>query len=673
LGDGGNSDNAQRIDGGFYSGILRIDVDERPGNLAPNPHPSSVGSYSVPADNPFVGATVFNDKGVDPAGVRTELFAVGLRNPWRFSVDAATGAIIAGDVGEGGFEEVNFIVAGGNYGWPFREGMLEYFGGAPDDATLLDPIHAYGRDAGLSVIGGFIYRGSRLPELNGRYVFSDWETGEIRALTPDGLNPVPYYDVLATGFGFGPTAFTADPRNGDVLVCDNTGWATSIRRLVRNPDETVENLPTTLSSAGAFADLATMTPHAGILPYRINVPFLSDDAIKTRWFSLPDTELKFDFKESAPWGFPTSSVWIKHFEIDMEKGNPATRRRLETRFLVKTDDGVYGVTYRWTNESDAELVPEEGQVEDLERTIDGAGVMQRWTYPSRAACQSCHTPTGGRALGFGAAQLNCDQLYDAESLNQIAALRDMGYFTESPPVPRSLPRLAPADDATTSVERRARSYLHANCAYCHDGTGAARWDARIDTPLELAGIVDGLLNDASGDPANRVISPGHAVHSRLLSRISTRGAGQMPPLASSIVDEEGIALITEWIDALSGYRDFATWSAETLGYVALPDGDEDEDRLRNIDEYRLGLDPEDALERLEIDSIALVAGRPVIRFRHPANRAFRVEVSVDLRAWSYLDVPGNELAYPAVDTVAEISDIRAGDEPRFYRLGFRTR
>src|SRR5688572_19706748 len=126
LGDEGNADdslnNSQTITKDFYSAIMRIDVDKRPGSLTPNPHPANTNNatmsfnYAIPADNPFVGATTFNGLPVNPANVRTEFWAVGLRNPWRMSFDPVTGYLWCGDVGQNLYEEVDIIVRGGNYG-----------------------------------------------------------------------------------------------------------------------------------------------------------------------------------------------------------------------------------------------------------------------------------------------------------------------------------------------------------------------------------------------------------------------------------------------------------------------------------------------------------------------------------------------------------------------------
>ncbi len=141
--------------------ILRIDV-----NAAP---------YVIPKDNPFVGKS----------GARPEIFAYGLRNPWRFSFDRGTGRLFAGDVGQNDYEEVDIITAGGNYGWRVREGLHAKNTSDPKPENLIDPIVEYPHPEGISVTGGFVYRGQALPALKGQYIFADW-MGPVWALTDTG-------------------------------------------------------------------------------------------------------------------------------------------------------------------------------------------------------------------------------------------------------------------------------------------------------------------------------------------------------------------------------------------------------------------------------------------------------------------------------------------------------
>ncbi|MFT5125636.1 MAG: glucose/arabinose dehydrogenase/mono/diheme cytochrome c family protein [Verrucomicrobiales bacterium] len=669
LGDGGNDNRAQRLDGGFYAGIIRIDVDMRPGNPLPNAHPASLGPYAIPHDNPFIGTANFNGTVVNPASIRTEYYAVGLRNPWRMTVDPQTGEIITGDVGEGDYEEVDYIIPGGNYGWPYFEGPDLNSGTPPPGVLFLPPIHAYGRDEGLSVIGGIIYRGERLPELQGFYVFTDWANGEIRALLPDGTNEVSTTLLVDTNVGFGPSAFGRDPRNGDILMCDNRSWTTSLRRVIRNTTASTSDLPATLADTGAFSDLATLTPEAGIVPYEINVPFWSDDAIKRRWYSLPDTNTVFGFDTEQPWGVPTGAVWIKHFDIDMEAGNPASRRRLETRFLVKATNNIYGVTYRWDSTTNASLVAEEGFSEDLIRMISGSVVTQRWVYPSRGACLSCHQPNAGYALGFNTVQLNCEAAFGGVITNQVLAMSHQGYITNELHTAVDLRALAPADDDAASLTWRVRSYLQANCAQCHNGSGLVRWDARISTPLEDTQILNGLLNDLGGDPGKRVIVPGDPSLSMLLERIHIRGARQMPPIASVLVDTQAVALVTAWINSLAGWRDYDTWSLEELGAVFPRDGDLDLDRFSNYGEYLLGLAADDPNASWGLDRMVYANGLAELVFEAPAHVAVQVEWKSSPMApepWRPLDVLENRLYFPANSSERRVVDPSV-DTGRIFR------
>lgn len=236
LGDEGGADdqyrNSQRIDRDFFSGILRLDVDRRPENLAPNPHPAvRPGSYSVPRDNPFVGAERFNGAAVDPAKVRTEFWAVGLRNPWRMAFDAATGQLWCGDVGQNQHEEIDLIVRGGNYGWNFREGNFPFRGTPPPEAKFIEPIWDYPHSQGISVTGGLVYHGKAHPDLEGKYLFADFGFPRLWALTPDGDKPVGAERVRQIAAVPGIVAFGQDPRTGEVLLASLlTG---EILRLVR--------------------------------------------------------------------------------------------------------------------------------------------------------------------------------------------------------------------------------------------------------------------------------------------------------------------------------------------------------------------------------------------------------------------------------------------------------
>jgi uncharacterized repeat protein (TIGR03806 family) len=573
VGDGGaqynGSLNAQVITNSFFSAILRIDVDKRPGNLPPNPHPSNTTNYFIPADNPFVGRTNFNGHIFNSTNVRTEFYSIGYRNPWRMSFDPVAGTLYVGDVGQDLYEEVDVVTNGGNCGWAYYEGNHLASTLYPSQPTILTnpppglifPIQEYPHNGGTAgytgnaVIGGIVYRGNRISQLYGYYVFSDNGSGSVWALRYDGSNTVPF-QFLVTASG-GPSAFGTDPRNGDILIAlVNSG---QIVRLDYNSTPTGTPLPPTLADTGAFANLTSLTPNAGIVPYDLNVPFWSDNAIKTRWFSVPNINLTIGFNPNGNWSFPTGAVWIKHFELELTNGVPASRKRLETRFIVRNAGGIYGVTYRWDSANNATLVPEAGTNDTF--TINDGGILrtQIWHYPSRSECLACHTVAGGFGLGFRTEQLNHDYNYGAATTNEISALNAAGYF--SSPVTsdvHSLLALAAATNTAYTLEFRARSFLAANCSQCHQPGGTANqanWDARITTPTLSAKLIKGIPANNFGNTNNFIIAPQAPAASILLTRISTRDLAalpslQMPPLDSTLVDTQDVQLVTDWINSL---------------------------------------------------------------------------------------------------------------------------
>lgn len=196
LGDGGSGGDPQENAEDpttLLGSILRIDVD------AGNP-------YSIPPNNPFVD----NDQ-----GYREEIYAYGLRNPWRISFDPETGRLWAADVGQNAYEEIDLIEAGENYGWDVMEGMHCYEPSSGcDQSGLVLPIWEYPHSQGQSVTGGYVYRGDAVPQLVGRYVYGDFVSGRIWALDYDGNEPE-NEELLETGLNI--ASFGTD-REGELYV-----------------------------------------------------------------------------------------------------------------------------------------------------------------------------------------------------------------------------------------------------------------------------------------------------------------------------------------------------------------------------------------------------------------------------------------------------------------------
>lgn len=681
LGDEGAQDdagnNSQRIDRDFFAGILRIDVDKRSGNLLPTPHPALMGvtNYYVPADNPFVGATQLNGVNINTNTLRAEFWAIGLRNPWRMSFDAVTGALYVGDVGGSQREEVNVITAGGNYGWVWREGFTNLTiksSQAPPGFSPLPPILEYPRGEGNSITGGVLYRSNRVASLTGKYVFCDYGSGNIWSLTPNGTNPVSKQLLFTDG---GIVAFGFDPRNGDILMADIV--ESQIKRIV--PVQTGgAPPPPTLAQAGIFSDMENLVPHPGIVEYDVNVPQWADNAHMRRWFSIPALTARMAFRPTNNWQFSSGTVWIQHFELETTNGVPESRRRIETRILA--GGGTYGVTYRWTSPTNATLVPAEGASETI--VIDDGGVLrdQVWNYPSLGQCMSCHNTAGGRALGFNTPQLNRDFHYANGVVdNQIRAFNFVNYFTAPQPTNlHLLLALAHPTNEAYSLEYRSRSYLFANCASCHaPGVGPAPgfWDARIYRPFSVVNLANGSLNNSGGDTNNRVVVPGDTAHSMLLTRIATNGAGKMPPVGHTLVDTQAVALLSRWInEELPAYRTFAQWQMLHFNSTNSPqsaaNADPDTDGARNMLEYLTGTNP-----NATGDAWGLTPRRGAngidIDFQRIANRNFDIQWSTNAvtnaTSWRGLNVPENRPFAAKTNSTWRVSDGNTNGPTRFYR------
>nr|MDH4443773.1 PQQ-dependent sugar dehydrogenase [Akkermansiaceae bacterium] len=562
--EGGENDEfnvAQRIDARLHAGIFRIDVDQDPARShaiqrQPSAHPdlpagwpaSYTANYFVPNDNPFV---------TPDGSVLEEYYALGLRNPYRFSQDPVTGKIWIGDVGQYTREEVNILQAGANYGWPFREGV----GAGPQArpasiiGTLKEPIWDYGRDQGNCVIGGYVYRGEKFAaELAGKYICSD-HTNPIFALTTSGETHESVED-LGNLLRLRSCGLDA---NGEIYFLDTSHIYTLARRTASEPEP-----PALLSQTGAFTNLATLTPSTGFIPYDVNSPFWSDNAAKKRWMAVPndgtpDTpQERITFSANREWQFPSGTVFVKHFELPIDDTNPALTQRLETRFLViDREGGSYGVTYRWRADgSDADLLTTRASQDYTIATADGGTRSQTWPFPSRLDCTQCHNSNSKHVLGAKTYQLNRDLLYPVTGRtdNQLRALAHVGLlsgglFSEAQ-IPE-YPRARGLNETDASLEIRARSYLDSNCSHCHRPGGVrARFDARFTTPLAEQNLINGMPGANINGPNDRYIRPRDLTHSLTYERANRVGQLQMPPLAKNVVDTAAMEVIAAWINNL---------------------------------------------------------------------------------------------------------------------------
>jgi len=518
----GNGQNLQTILGK----MLRINVGG-----------TSATSYTVPSGNPFASTGGRCENGTTTASPQcAEIYAYGLRNPWRWSFDRSTGELWLGDVGQNALEEVDRIVSGGNYGWRCLEGTRSTGLACGPNPSPLPPVAEYDRNAGTSITGGYVYRGRAIPALVGRYVFADYGSQRIWHI-PSTTAPtlrVTASQGLASGrtiVGFGEDAdgelYAVDIANGGIYRIDaGAGGGGAIA--------------TQLSASGCGAAESPSSPSSGLIPYAPNAPFWSDGASKQRWIGLPDGQ-NITVQGDGDFDFPNGTVLRKDFRIGSTL--------VETRLFMRHTNGTWaGYTYEWN-----------AGATDATRVVGGRTVTvagQTWIFPSEAQCLNCHTAAAGHVLGLETAQQNGNFSYPqtGRTANQIVTLNAIQ--TLSPPItaaPSTLPAL-PDPFGTAPLAERARAYLHTNCSQCHRPSGPAPGALDFRYTTSLAGT-----NACNADPQQgslgigdaRIIAAGEAQRSVLVARMNTRNADAMPPVASASIDTQGVQLMTQWINGLT--------------------------------------------------------------------------------------------------------------------------
>lgn len=514
------------------SSVLRIDVD----------HPDPGKAFGVPKDNPFL--TTPNALG--------EVWAYGLRNPFRMAFDPKTGELYAGDVGWELWEMIYRIKRGGNYGWSITEGGKQDV--RPDrlrgPTPILPPLVAHSHEEAASITGGDFYHGKKLPELDGAYIYGDWQMGIFWSLRADGDRVTEHRELCHTplmpvGFGLAP--------DGEMLICDY--GAGGLWRLARNPHAgQTPNFPRKLSETGLFKDVATQTPAPGVQPYMINAERWADHATSERWTGVPEVKTVTIAGQTqgvmpiGRWVFPDGTVMAKTYSLALERGKPATSRRIETQILHY--DGLQwgAYSYRWNEaQTDAELVPARGDdavfhVKDP--SVPGGSLQQKWRFFSRVECLRCHNPWDNYAPAFNGLQL--DRTTPEASGSQLDVFTRLGIAPDEP-------KLADPYGTRGTIETRARSYLHANCGTCHryNGGGAVPAYLNIEVGVKEMRIMrEKPVQGDLGLPEARVIAPGDPCRSALLFRMATGGRGHMPYLGGKLVDDRGVVVVRDWIASM---------------------------------------------------------------------------------------------------------------------------
>jgi len=540
-GDGGDPDPPDPFNTGqdisdLLCSILRIDVR----------HPGPDGKpYSIPGDNPFIKTP----------GARPEVFAYGVRNPWRMSFDRATGNLWVGDVGWELWESIFCVKAGTNCGWSIMEGPNPVHpNGVRGPTPLTKPQFSLSHAEACSITGGFVYHGSKLKSLTGQYLFGDWQTSRVWAAPCKGDQLEPYKQIAQTDLHV--VAFGEKP-NGEPLVVDHGGGG--LWDLVPNESAAkTSDFPRKLSETGIFSKLNPPVPAAGVIPFSVKAPQWLDGATAERFVATPNSEAVFWGK--GVWGddrvaWPKDSVLTRTLMLE--------GRRVETQLLHYDGLQWQAYTYAWNDEqTDAELVPAGGSqklVKIADASAPGGTRKKLYQYQSRAQCLTCHNVWCNFTLGFDLPQLDREQDFNGVRDNEIHTFQHLGLLTStSPPSggPPSIlppPSLVDPQDASAPLEKRARSYLAVNCSACHrfGGGGSALFDVRAELPDDQLHLINAKPNlGGFGIDDARLVCPGDPNRSVIVYRMSKLGRGRMPHIGSDVVDVAGVGLIRQWIEGI---------------------------------------------------------------------------------------------------------------------------
>ena len=319
-----------------------------------------------------------------------------------------------------------------------------------------------------------------------------------------------------------------------------------------------DRAPKTLSAYNLFEDPVTMTPNADVVAYEMNTALFTDYAIKRRFVFVPEsTQITYDEMESFV--FPVGTVLVKSFGLPADARDPASPIRfVETRLLIHKAAGWDALPYVWAEDmSDATLKIAGKRFEADFIHTDGTTKHVRYAVPNKNQCKGCHSLDGEfTPLGPKARNLNRDVAYGDELKNQLDHWSEMGLLAGAP-ASEEAPRAAVWDDPESgSLDARARAYLDVNCGHCH----------RVGGPADNSGLfLDSLQAESLGLGVNKrpvaagpgsggfefAILPGASAHSILPFRMESLDPGiMMPELGRSLVHEEGLAVIREWIDAM---------------------------------------------------------------------------------------------------------------------------
>lgn len=313
---------------------------------------------------------------------------------------------------------------------------------------------------------------------------------------------------------------------------------------------TVNDYPEKLSEWNLFGQpMANLIPiNARVIPYEINAALFSDYAHKARFIQLPEGK-PMEYHDAEVMNFPVSTVLIKNFFYPSKESDLGSERRiLETRLLIREEDGWKAIVYEWNEEQTEATRLLLGATKSVNR-IDEQGVIQQvsYTIPSQPQCKSCHDLGGEMTpIGPSARQLNKN--------NQLSDWISKGFLAANPD--QSFPRLVDYNQTSESLNLRARAWLEVNCAHCHRREGPAKNSglyllASQSDPYRLGVNKPPIAAGKGSGGLKHSIVPGAPDESILVHRISSLEPGEMmPELGRSMNHEEGVRLISDWIRSM---------------------------------------------------------------------------------------------------------------------------
>lgn len=516
---------------------------------------------SIPSDNPFFASA---------SNKYRAIYAYGIRNPFGLAIQPETRRIFFTDVGGSAYEEINELIAGANYGWPLAEGFST-------NSTFKQPLHAYPPPIGQSIIGGaFIPQTSSWPEKwRGKFFFGDFMKHWIKALDPDApTNAI----TFARGLN-GPVAIELAP-DGSLLVLNRGAVWRDPRKFVENAGSllriryTGNNSAEPLTKVSARPDIGMAALAFPMSPEKLPRKISREEwdrklrsgnhwpiAIHaTPWHPLVEETASLFLPEgrratlrgvNEDVVLPPGAVVVRDFRLNETSAQPAaqgpTSRLIETRVLVVGEPHGYGVSYRWLNETEAELI-EDGESVNLRADArKGKIADSSWWFP--AIDDRISFPVTNPPYWVSTAPLDFGGSYLIEMLRKDALETELSLETIA-----KIPSGNSWENRDAPLEIRVRSYLHQNCAVCHQPGSAARgsFDARITTPLRLAGILNGEV--AAGDlgiAGAKIIVPGQPEKSILYLRMKSTDFFRMPPTQLQSEPAPILPLLEAWIRGLS--------------------------------------------------------------------------------------------------------------------------